>query len=579
MKIWEKVADKVAGLWAGASIGGHQLQLGLSTAEYVAEHNATREAAGLGNNGIESKITESLASIELSLDDMGWQDMTHPGGLWQFSRAGLTKMVALSRLMYLMNPLIKRAVTVQELYVWGSGCNVKADDDLVDEVIHDFLDDEANQEVIGKSWDERERQQRIDGNTFFVIFENPANGRLRIRTLPIDQIEDILKNPKDAKEPWFYKRYSDGGIDPITMQPTDNDGSYLIPDINYLPDGRASEYSDPYFGGTHPVKWNMRILHVKSGGLPNFSFGMPEMFSALNWATAYKKILENFATILAAYARFALMVKNHPGKKSVAASKAKLNTTMSSSNLPDGNPPPNTAAYFLASGGMEISAIKTAHSTTGPDEAQALRSMVAAGTDTPEHFFGDSDIGNFATSTTLDRPTELKMVSRQSFWAYVITKLCRVAIESSAKAPSGKLNKAGFSYDSTPNPFGGVSRLVTVTPPANRKLSLMVTWPPIVDREIVDRVRAVVQVLTLNGSPAEGIIPDRKTAAKLLLEALGRKDFEKLADELYPDEVLQGFKDPGIDQENETKQADAKVELAKNPPISSGQKVPASTNP
>lgn len=557
MKLLESIRDRVSGLL----IGGNGIKLHLESSA-----QALREATSIAEDAlIEAEATkiakESLVDLELAIDDNGWRELTTQNN-WNFSRDGLRKMIKLSRLMYLINPLIKRAVTVQELYVWGNGCTVKAESEVVDDVIQSFLTDPKNQGVIGESWPEREREQRIDGNTFFLIFCNKFTGACRIRLLPSDQVADIIYNPEDSKETWFYKRSSYISRSPITGEDESYPDRYY-PDINYNP--RVKLFAGP---DRIPIEWGygsiiVKVLHVKTGGLSVMKFGMPELYSAMNWATAYKKLLENFATIVAAYARVALKITGNLNKKKVAASKTKLETAASATgNTLDNNPPTNTASVFLASGGADISAVKTAHSTTGPEEARALRTMVAAGTDTPEHFFGDSDVGNLATSATLDRPTELKMVGRQNMWAYVITQILNYVILWSSIAPEGKLRAAGYRVQVSSDPFDG-SVVTTVLPPDGESTEYDVTFPSILERDVVDRVRAVVQAVTLGGSAAEGIIPDRKLVAEWLIKALGEKDVEGIVELLYPNSVKQGFIDPADKLKLDEMEAQGKKDLGK----------------
>lgn len=553
MKILDSIRDRVSGLL----IGGDAIQLQIKQSQEAI--NELYERAELNEMeaqslAIELKAKESIADLELSLDDVGWRDLDGVGStqLWNFSRAAISKMVKLSRLMYIANPLMRRAVTVQELYVWGSGCTIKAENETVNEVLEDFFKDPKNQCVIGDNWAEREREQRIDGNTFFVFFRNRENGAIRVRLLAVDEIVQVICNPDDAKEPWFYKRSGYTDLNGVVQE------ARLYPDIDYNPRVKPRVYGIDYLA----VEWDKPVLHVKTGGLSMMRFGMPELFSAIPWATAYKKILENFATILAAYARVAMQIKNNPGKKGIAASKAKLGTgVQGATQAVDNNPPTNTASWFLASGGVELSAVKTAHSTTGPDEARALRSMVAAGSDTPEHFFGDSDIGNFATSTTLDRPTELKMVARQNMWAGVMGRMARYVITSSASAPQGKLRGAGYTVTVYYDQFDGTAG-VLITPPEGENKKFQVTFPSILERDVTDRVRSVVQAATLGGSPAEGIIKDRRLLFKLLMEALGQKDADGLTAQLYPQTLEQGFIDPADAAKNAKTEADAKKGLA-----------------
>ena len=558
MNFFAKVRDRVIGAIAGGSVGAESLH----TTGIMAEARQLEEWSGVPTSTeialidkTKAVLESSIAELELAFEDAGWKSLGTEYGTWNFKRSTLRRIVGLSRVMYLINPLIKRAVTVQELYVWGRGVKIEGETAAVDAVLQDFFKDPKNQTVIGQAWAEREREQRIEGNTFFCFYVNPLNGSARVRVMPVDQVEDIVYNPDDSKEPWLYLR----------CQPSVNmegiatvEERVYYPDINYNPRRRA--FRSKYNAEDIKIDWSVSVYHLKTGGLSSQKFGLPELFSTLNWATGYKRILENFATILAAYARMAMQVTGLPGKKGVAAAKNKLNTTVSSSNARDSNPPNTTAAWFLASGGAEIKPVKTAGSTTGPDEARALRSMVAAGSDTPEHFFGDSEIGSFATSSTLDRPTELKMVSRQTMWVGVIQVMCNKVIEWSATSYGGKLYRAGYRARVTRDPFDGANT-VMVTSPKDQNTNVLIEFPNILERDVTDRVRSIVQAVTLGGSHAEGIIPDRKVVCGMLLEALGERDASRLTNILYPESVIQGFIDPDDIAQNERLAAQGKQDL------------------
>lgn len=562
--MFKDARDAMVGALVGLGLGGEQLsKLVEDIDQERAEHALTRESK-------EMIAREGIADLELAFEDVGWRDLTSYFGVWKFNRATMRRIVALSRIMYIVNPLIKRAVTVQELYVWGAGCTIKAKDDRVNEVLQEFFEDPKNQRVIGQGeegWAQREREQRIDGNQFFAFFTNPVTGAVRVRLLPYDVVDDIIYNPDDNKEVWYYKR-STAGVLASILDPDITAGDIssiaapggvqiLYPDIGWNPTLRPLSYGSA--GSKTVIDWRVRILHVKTGSLSSMKFGLPELYSALNWATAYKKILENFATILAAYARIAMKMTGLPGKKGVAAAKSRLNTGLTQAEFKDTNPPTNTASWAALSGNVDIQPVKTAHSTTAPDEARALRSMVASGADLPEHFFGDSDVGNFATSETLDRPTELKMIARQQMWRVVILQICRFVIEQSALAVEGTLRQEGFKAIEQSDRFDRRTMSVTVTPPRNGSLAVEVSFPNITERAITDRVRAVVNAVTLNGRSAEGIFPERRYVFKLMLEALGIRNVDELVKEFYPEPVTQGFQDPADQEEIQRDEAKAKL--------------------
>jgi hypothetical protein len=562
MNIASRIADRLTGAAAGYKSGGESIQ------KYI----ETKEALEARVDILETRATEASLDTEVALqsEDKEWIQLNSTFNATSgITKDSVNKAAQLARIMYILNPLVKRAVTVQELYVWGSGCTIKATDDVVNEMLHDFFTDPKNQAVIGESWAKRDREQTITGNTFFVFYRNKSNGAARVRTFPLEQITDIICNPEDKEEPWFYLRcYWDSEQVEVKV---------LYPDINFSGTRRPAGMPSHVAGVR--IDWSASILHLKSGGLSDMKFGMPEHYCVLPWAKAYKRFLENFATVSSAYARIAMKLTGNKTPANTAATKRAMQTTITAGAARETNPPPGVGSWTALSGNVDLSAVKTAGYTTGPDEARALRSMVAAGTDTPEHFFGDSDIGNFATSSTLDRPTELKMVARQNMWKYLILTICRFLIIWSAKAPKGALKQAGFSIATRPNSFGGEEDVTVTHSDPDRTLHTTCTFPTILERDVVDRVRAVVQAATLGGSPAEGIIPDRALLFQMLLTALGEKDAENLTNKYYPNPVTQGFIDPADKMANEQMDAQGKADLGKAAVLSAQAKKTLSEKP
>jgi hypothetical protein len=155
-------------------------------AEVVAAERATVE-----------HLQETLADLELRMYEPGWQ-MLVAGGRDEFSRAGLTRITAVCRLMALKNPLIKRGIALRIAYVWGQGLTVaargngktvkgRAGQD-VNAVVQAFLDDDSNQRTFTshQAQEELERALGTDGNVFLALFTSPSTGRVQVRVLPWD---------------------------------------------------------------------------------------------------------------------------------------------------------------------------------------------------------------------------------------------------------------------------------------------------------------------------------------------------------------------------------------------------------
>jgi hypothetical protein len=457
-------------------------------------------------------LEERLAELEMQLDSQGWQSVGGFGDT-EFSRDALRNICKQARLYWLKNPLIQRGVNVQTYYVFGQGVSIRAEDEAVNEVVQAFLDDSANrveltsqQAMMGK-----ETELTLMGNLFFALFIDPATGRVRVRTLPIDEVESIIADPDDAKSPRWYKRVH--GLAAVT----------------YYRDWRWAGGGKPDDGKVGDAV----IYHVKVGGLPDMQFGVPEVYAALDWAKAYKSFLEDWATIVRSYSRFAWKISAETATQ-VANAKAKLQTTLGATTS-ETNPPPVTGAAFIGKGNANIEPIRTAGATTSADDGRRLLLMVAATMGLPETFFGDASTGTLATARSLDRPTELKFAARRALWADVFNDLCRVAIIAAVKA-------GALAGTVTEEPDGTPAlELEDVTDPdtgetAPRDPTVTVTYPPILEHDVVASVGAIVQAATLgSGGKVAGVI-DPRTVSQLLLTALGVDDVDAAIEAAYPPE-------------------------------------------
>jgi hypothetical protein len=445
-------------------------------------------------------LQERLADLELALEDVGWMRLGFEGER-EFSREGLDKIVELSRMMYLSNPLINRGCEVQRLYVFGQGVNVRVQDERVNELVQKFL--KANKtEFKQKELGQKEIELQVTGNLFTALFANVSTGAVRVRSIPVEDIRSIISNPDDAQEPWYYLRAW-----------TDVRGrrlEALYPDWEYRPAQRPTLYT--VAGRTYDINWDVCIHHVKVGGFRHMRFGVPETYSGLDWARAYKEFLEDWATIVRSYARFAWKRTVKGGKAGVAQAKDKMGSSISSSSAYDTNPPPAAGAMAILAEGNDLTPIKTSGATTSAEDGRRMLLMVAASVGLPETFFGDASVGSLATAESLDRPTQLKMVDRQHLWTDYLDELVQYAIEQAMAAPSGPL-PATLSDD-------------------DRHLDI--DFPPVLERSVDRTIDAIVAGATLDGKTLAGTM-DLPTVARLVLTALGEDDVDELLAELFPE--------------------------------------------
>ena len=286
--------------------------------------------------------------------------------------------------------------------------------------------------------------------------------------------------------------------------------------IAYYPDWRYKpDMKKPDAIGSNPVMWDTAIYHVKVGGLSDMHFGVPEIYQALDWAKAYKSFLEDWATIVRAYARFAWQMKGPASSAGVTAAKAKLGTTLATGS--ETNPPPTVASTFIGMPGYNMEPIRTAGATTTADDGRRLLLMVCAATGLPESFFGDVSVGTLATAKSLDRPTELKFQDRRTLWADILQDIFGYVIKSAYAASQ--------------------SVLPEIDPDTGEEMDchIYITFPSILEHDVEANVRSIVSAATLDGKPSAGTIPDAKMLSGMLLSALGVDDVDEIVAKLFPE--------------------------------------------
>ena len=177
--------------------------------------------------------------------------------------------------------------------------------------------------------------------------------------------------------------------------------------------------------------------------------------------------------------------------------------------------------------------IRTAGATTSAEDGRRLLLMVASSMGVPESFFGDVSVGTLATARSLDRPTELKFVARQSLWGDALQAICDYVVYHAVKARilPGMITEED---DGTP----------LLTLPAGedgeeRDATVSVTFPPILEHDVAATVESIVKAATLGGSAMAQTI-DPMTVSRLLLTALGVEDVDAVMETIYPPDPVTG---------------------------------------
>jgi hypothetical protein len=470
-------------------------------------------------------LSERMADLELALEDSNWMRMMMEGQQ-EFSRDGLRRIVELARVMYIKNPIIKRGVMVRALYIWAQGISVKYKNPDLNKVLQDFWDDPKNRVELTSHQAQMLKQVdiEVESNLFFVFFVRPTDGRVRVRTLPFDEVSEIISDPQDSKTPWYYVRqWSETSIDAMGRRTTRTHKA-CYPDWNYKPVTKLPKISGM------AVRWDTPVFHVKTGGMSNWKFGVSRIYAAIDWARAYKEFLEDVASLMRAYSRFAWKRVTKGGKKAIAAEKARMASTLAASGgSGETNPAPVTGAMAILGEGTDLQPMQLRGAAISAEDGRRFLLMAAAGLDLPETYFGDVSVGTFATAKTMDRPTELGMKEGQTFWTDVLGQIFDFMILQAMTSTSSPIKSLGH-VDVTVDDGCKEEKIVW-----NTGVNTMrdIDFPPILEKDIQTAVQAVITALTLNGQDLR--LLDDQLATRLILKAMGEDDIDEIMTELFPD--------------------------------------------
>lgn len=478
-------------------------------------------------------LTEAMVDLEMALDDTGWRKLSH-GMRDEFSPDGRRRIREMCRLMVVSNPLMKRATNVRIGYIWGQGVQVAAragedSEQNVDEVVQMFWDDNTASLTGSQAEEELERALCSDGEIFLALFTNPLVGRVQVRSTPTDEITDIICNPEDRDEPWFYMReyvtqVLEQGYATGNTRTRNQTKKVAHPALGYRPNQRIKTLNGA------EVRWDAPMLHVPVNRLDGWKYGIPDVYASIAWARMYRDFLVDWALVVKSLSKFAW--KASGGTKSraqtaAAAITANAERRTSTNGVPA---PPPVGQAAVTGPGNDLAPIPKTGATIDSESGKPLAAMAAAGVGLPVTILlaDPGTTGARAVAETLDLPTILEMTMRRVLWQTAIERIIEHAIDAAVEAPRGTL-RGTVTIDA----WG--RRLITLAGDTERTVEF--DWPPLIDVDPVELIKAIVEADGTRKLPP-------LTTLRLLLKALGVKDPEEVIDEVTDDEG--NFVDPDV---------------------------------
>ncbi|NEA21611.1 hypothetical protein [Actinomadura bangladeshensis] len=464
-------------------------------------------------------LEESLADLEGRMYEPGWQRLTAMAEQ-EFSRDGLRQITAVCRIMSIKNSLIKRGLSLRTSYVFGQGVQTtaraagkKPGEQDVNAVVQKFLADPSNRRTFSSmaACEDLERALGTDGNLFFALFTRPKTGRVQVRTIPWDEITDVITNPQDRSEPWFYRREW-WEEDRTSGAVIERRRSAYYPALGYRPRIRPRRLSFPGHGdaGLVEVFWDAPVLHVAVNSPLHWKWGIPDSYAAVDWAKAYTEFLTDWARLIKSLSRFAWKLTT-PGRKQA---QARARIAASPSHDRHSGEPNTSGATAILPPDMALESVPKSGATIDSESGRPLAAMIAAALDLPvTMLLGDPGVtGSRATAQTLDQPTELAMQMRRELWTEVRRTILDYVIDQAVKAPMGPLS-GSITLDEDGR------EVIALDGDTDRTIDI--TWPDLDDVNPLQVIQAITTADSTTYVPPLVIV-------RLLLEALGVKDVDEI---------------------------------------------------
>ncbi|MCP3426018.1 hypothetical protein NBM05_08385 [Rothia sp. AR01] len=462
-------------------------------------------------------VQESVADLELAREDTGWAQLTGPGAR-EFPAAVRRANAEVGRALAIANPLIKRGLAIRASFVWGQGVGITAEAtgehgaQDVNDVVQRFLDDPGNRVAYTghQAHLDAETALGTDGNRFLAHFTDPRTGAVKVRAIPFDEVEEIIANPEDSTEPWYYlRRWTQRNVTAGQTSTTEHVAYY--PALGYAPVVRHKRID-----GIRVV-WEAPVYHVRDNGLADWQWGVGDVYASIPWVRAYKRYLEDWANYMSALARITYRISGKD-RQATQAARGAIQEAMRA----------GVAGGAIAAANADIEAIPKAGATIDAESGKPLAVMVSAGLSVPiTLLLGDPGAtGARAVAETLTQPMIYEFQSRRELWTEALRASLNYVVDMAVIAPAGPLQGTVARE--------GDRRVVTLAGDTPRTLTI--EWPRLDELGEREAIEAIIAADATEKIPPE-------VTARLLLRALRVRDVDEIVESMLDDDGV--FVPPG----------------------------------
>lgn len=256
------------------------------------------------------RMTETLANVELMIDEKGWTPIYEYGADQGLTLGQVKRASRQLRELVVGNPTVGQGAMLRTIYTWGGGVDfslknlTNGNPNSLTTALVDTMQLPANQRYLfsASANEEFERCAFTDG-TLFILGDKLKK---TVERVPISQICGDLRNPTNLEEIWAYRRV--WYLNPDAENESDR-GEQVAWYFTDIYDGPA--YGNIQSGlapGPEPVDRSKTMIDIGFNKQIGWAYGVPDSLAIIAWAKLYKEFLVNGYVMSRALAKIAYKV-------------------------------------------------------------------------------------------------------------------------------------------------------------------------------------------------------------------------------------------------------------------------------
>jgi len=339
--------------------------------------------------------------------------------------------------MWKYSILARWIINLWTFYGLGENVEIVAEDEQGDEAWQEFLAADRNQTILAKDkLDDISRWLLVTGERFFAFYASTVDGGTTIRNVIPTEITNIISNPEDVTEPWFYERQwtQQGQSEQKTLYYVDwqtffedkTKERWAIAKESYSIKGELAEQNK-----TAVCMLFTSFLMLDEVSIRGWPLLAPH---GTPWLRAQREFMENRSTVARAKASYVRRYQVSGGSRGVDSVIQALASNYQSGGTTETNPPPVAGSSEVINKAIDVKDLSMATGASDAktdNEAFAWYAMLAGGVF--PHYGGMGDAYRLATASAMEKPLQMQFSLYRNQLSSMFRKVVRIVLQFKEK--------------------------------------------------------------------------------------------------------------------------------------------------